>query len=427
MMDRFLFILIGTLVLISPPPICAQEADAEEPPPDHWSIIHAGTLLGIPGEAPNERQSIVIKNDRVDRVVAGYSTAGELALETADVIDLKEYFVLPGLIDVHVHLTAERGKTYSAPDEAKDLYRLTTGIVNARKTLQAGYTTVRNAGSPGFVIFALKDGIEAGDLEGPRMFVAGNTVRIGTDEGPGSCYSVETCRQAVRRQIAKGADFIKVYSTCSGAYPCSHQKAPPLFLMDELQAVVETARTRELKVGAHAHPTAGVNAALEAGVDSVEHGTFADEESISLFLQNGAYLVPTLMVQDLIRETLRDRPVEVQPVVESVIDQQPGRALEAYKAGVMIASGSDAGVVPHGKNARELEWYVDIGIPEMDAIVTATVNAAKLLAREKDLGTLEAGKFADVIAVSGNPLEEISALYEVEFVMKAGKVYKNDH
>ena len=133
------------------------------------------------------------------------------------------------------------------------------------------------------------------------------------------------------------------------------------------------------------------------------------------------------MVQDLIRETLLDRPVEVQPVVEYVIAQQPGRAYEAYKAGVMIASGSDAGIVPHGENARELEWYVDIGIPEMDAIVTATVNAAKLLDKEKDLGTLEAGKLADVIAVSGNPLEEISALYDVVFVMKAGKVYREGH
>jgi imidazolonepropionase-like amidohydrolase len=370
----------------------------------------------------------VIEGDRIDRIVAGYATADSLGLDGgADitVIDLREYFVLPGLMDMHVHLTGG-GAPAGMPDEADDVYRMTTGIVNARLTLRAGYTTVRNPGSSGWSIFALRDGVEAGDLEGPRMFVAGHTIRSSARDGSGSCYSVESCRQAVRRQIAMGADVIKVYATCSGSQPCAHKDAPGVFLMDELVAAIATARTRELKVAAHAHTTAGINMALEAGVDSIEHGSWLDERSYELLVETGAYLVPTLAVKDFVRESLAQRSPEDRARLEASINEHPRRVFEAFQAGAKIASGSDAGVSRHGKNARELEWYVDIGLTEMEAIVTATVNAADLLG-EPELGTLEAGKLADVIAVSESPLENISALTDVDFVMKGGTVYVGLH
>lgn len=403
--------------------LSAQDEEGEESG-DRFTIVHAGTLLRIPGEPPRDRQSIVINNDRIDRVVSGYASAESLDIDEAEIIDLKDHFVLPGLTDMHVHFTSGSLPS-SVPRDASDVYRMTRGIVNARKTLRAGYTTVRNPGATGWSIVALRDGINDGDLEGPRMFIAGHTIRIGTEGGSGSCFSVESCREAVRRQIQLGADFIKVYATCSGSQPCSHEKAPAVFLRDEIEAVVQTAHTRELKVAAHAHTTAGINLALESGVDSIEHGSWLDERSYELLTETNAYLVPTLMVRDMIQKRLDEG--EMTPArrarLERSQSEHPKRVAGAFEAGARIASGSDAGVVPHGENARELEWYVDIGLTEMEAIVTATVHAADLLGESEDLGTLEDGKFADIIAVAESPLEDIAALKEVAFVMKAGEVF----
>ena len=415
---RFPALLITLLALV-PSTAWSQAAGGSEA---RWTILHAGTVLPVPGEPPLTQQSVVIRGDRVDRLVPGYATAESLGLDPArvDVIDLTEYFVLPGLMDMHVHLTG--GVPNGVPPEAADLYRLTGGIVNARQTLRAGYTTVRNPGSTGWSIFALRDGVDAGDLEGPRMFVAGHTIRSSASDRSGSCYSVESCREAVRRQIGMGADFIKVYVTCSGTDPCAHPDAPALFLKDELVAAVETARTRELKVAAHAHTTAGINLALEAGVDSIEHGSWINERSYELLGQTGAYLVPTLAIKEVMRQRLDQQTPENRARLEASIREHPRRVFEAFQAGAKIASGSDATGSRNGENARELETYVNIGLTEMEAIVTATVNAAALLG-EADLGTLEAGKLADVIAVSENPLENISALTDVDFVMKGGTVY----
>ena len=419
MMKRYSSVVFGLVILLVASSSWGQEVS------DHWQVVHAGTLLSSPGQPPLQNQSLIIKNDRIDRIVSGFASPESLALDTAETIDLREYFVLPGLIDMHVHLTSERGTSLPGVEAGRDVYSMTLGIRNARKTLYAGYTTVRNPGSSGWSIFALRDGIEAGDIEGPRLYVAGHTIRIGTDGSSGACYSADSCRQAVRRQIAMGADFIKVYATCSGSQPCAHELAPAVFLLDELQAVVTTAKTRELKVAAHAHTTAGINLALEAGVDSIEHASWLNDTSYRLLLESGGYVVPTLMVKDMIRNGLDRRDPSTRMRLERSLVEHPRRVAEAYAAGVKIASGSDAGVVPHGRNARELEWYVDIGLSEMEAIVTATVNASALLGQSDHLGTLEPGKLADVIAVSASPLENISELLNVDFVMKAGQVYKH--
>ena len=419
MMRHYTLVVFGLVILSVASASWGQDAS------DRWRVVHAGTLLSSPGTLPLEHQTLVIKNDRVDRIVSGFATPESLDLSDAETINLQDHFVLPGLVDMHVHLTSDRGVSLPGVDAGRDVYSMTIGIRNARKTLHAGYTTVRNPGSAGWSIFALRDGIQSGDLEGPRLFVAGHTIRIGTDGSSGSCYSVDSCRQAVRRQIAMGADFIKVYATCSGAQPCAHEKAPAVFMLDELKAVVETAKTRELKVAAHAHTTAGINLALQAGVDSVEHASWLNDTSYDLLLESGGYVVPTLMVKDMIRRGLGNRDPATRARLERSLVEHPRRVAEAFAAGVKIASGSDAGVVPHGRNARELEWYVDIGLSEMEAIVTATVNAAALLGQSEHLGTLEPGKLADVIAVPESPLENISELFNVDFVMKAGKVYKN--
>ena len=274
-------------------------------------------------------------------------------------------------------------------------------------------------------IFALRDAIRDGNLDGPRIFASGHTIRIGADDGSGACASVESCRRATREQMDMGADVIKIYATCSGGKPCGHQDAPSVFLEDELRAVVETAASRELKVAAHAHGTAGIKLAVENGVSSVEHGSYNDEASRRAMRRNGVFLVPTLAVQDNIRRDIEEATDAMRDVMQGFLDNHGPRMLAAHDAGVRIAAGSDAGVTIHGNNARELELYVENGLSPEEAIVAATVNAAELLGQGDELGTIETGKVADLIAVGGNPLDDISILADVSLVIKEGRIVKN--
>lgn len=415
----------------------AMPARAEEAPAKaRWSVIQAGTLLAVPGKEPLRQQTILVQGDRIEQIRAGYLSPAELQHPEATLIDLREQFVLPGLMDMHVHLSVTPDQKRSLPDEAAnafrsdkvpqsaDVYSVIDAIENARKTLQAGYTTVRNPGGNGWAIYALRDAIADGRVEGPRVFTAGNIIAIGTAGLEGQCYSVESCTREVRHQIDLGADLIKIYASCSGGKPCGSQDAAPLFLEEELRAVVATAKTRGLKVAAHAHGTAVINAALAAGVNSIEHGSFNDARSHELFRKQGAYLVPTLMVEDRVAANYPKDSPAMKKVNEAFMQNHAKNIGAAYRAGVKIAAGSDSGIVPHGGNSRELEWYVQIGLTPMAAIETATVNAAGLLGREKELGTIEPGKYADIIAVAQSPLEDIHRLANVSFVMKAGQRFK---
>ena len=420
-----------------------EETDTEIDVVDtQWLVIHAGSLLAVPGEPPLSEKTVVIRDGRINRILDGYVLAAEAIEEepaaSVEFLDLSQAFVLPGLMDMHVHLSFEFGvdgqKSYGAAEEylmqfqtaRDDAYNFVTAIGNAHKTLDAGYTTVRNVGSMGWHIFALRDAIRDGNLEGPRIIASGHAIRIGADNGNGACASVESCRRATREQIDMGADVIKIYATCSGSKPCGYEGAPSVFLEDELNAVVEVAASRELKVAAHAHGTAGINMAAQSGVTSIEHGSYNDAESHKIMRKNGVFLVPTLAVQDNIRKDIENASGPMLEVMQGFLDNHGPRMFAAYKAGVQIAAGSDAGVTPHGKNARELELYVDYGLTPAEAVTAATVTAAQLIGMDDELGTIEAGKIADLIAVEVNPLIDIKALQNVSVVIKDGRIVKNE-
>lgn len=417
----------------------AAAAPVAAPARDKVKLIQAGWLLGVPGQQPQRERTVVVRNDRIERIDSGYTAPETIEGADVELIDLRDRFVLPGLMDMHVHLSSNsRGDApfkikYAADDlpgasveERDDVTHLVDAIGNARKTLMAGFTTVRDLGSAGWNIVALRDAVAAGKLDGPRILTAVSIIRPGAGTGPGACSGVESCRRVTRQQIDMGADLIKIYATCSGSLPCGLQYAPPVFLDDELKAIVETAHSRQLRVAAHAHGEEGIRAVLRAGVNSVEHGSYTPADALETFKKNGTFLVPTMSVHDNIEKDILTATGPMRAVMQNFLDKHGPRMMAAYRAGVKIAAGTDAGVSVHGENARELEYYVREGMPAADAIKAATVNAASLIGRDQDLGTIEKGKIADIIAVDADPLTDITALQHVDFVMKDGRIFRND-
>lgn len=414
------------------PGACAQDAD------DGLTVIHAGWLLAVPGEDPLSEQSILIRGERIESIEAGYVTP-----EGANIIDLSDDYVMPGFIDSHVHLQSELGPgrrfnrfTMSASDLAFD------GAVNAGTTLRAGFTTVQDVGGSFEASLALRDAINDGDVAGPRMRIAGSAVTptgghadvngfsldvLHTFASETACNGEAQCREAVRSLIRGGADVIKITAT-GGVLSDTAAGVEQQFFDDELNAIVEAAHMMGRRVTAHAHGVTGINSFLESGGDSIEHGTYLDRESIRLMRRNGAYLVPTVLAGvtvaemaetvDFMTDNQRAKSREVGPVMLDM-------ARRAHEGGVMIAFGTDSGVSRHGLNAREFELLVDAGLTPMEAIVTATINASRHVQMDGDIGTIEAGKLADIIAVDGNPLDNISELRDMDFVMKGGEVYLN--
>ncbi len=404
------------------------------------TIIHAGELLAVPGEATRTRQTVVIEDERIIEVRNGYSEAAEFAGEVT-VIDLKDQFVLPGLMDAHVHLQGELG-----PKNDSDRLKMSSqqiemrSVMFAMRTLLAGFTTVRDAGSSSLEMYALRDGIRNGWVDGPRIIAAGGVGITGghadisgvspdlmdlyTSENV--CNGPYDCRRATRNTIKYGADWIKITST-GGVLTDRATGTGQQMEMDELREVVLAAKRMGRKVASHAHQEDGIIAALEAGVDSIEHGSYAGPESIKLFIETGAYLVPTLLAGETVVQMAKTSDFMSPAIREKAI--ATGAAMKSnfyksYKAGVKIAFGTDSGVSKHGLNAREAVLMVNAGMPEMEVIKTATVNTADLLDMSSDIGTIEAGKYADIIAVDASPLADIEELLDVKFVMKGGKVYK---
>lgn len=404
-------------------------------------IIHAGTLLAVPGEKPLSQQSLIIKDGRVQEVKAGYINAADIG-DDAKVIDLKDSFVMPGLMDMHVHLQGELG-----PNNDSERLRMSDADVAmqsahfAKKTLMAGFTTVRDLGaqSPQH-IYALRDAIAKGWLDGPRIVASGGVAVTG---GHGDvdgmrhdllekytsktiCDGPYDCRRATRRAIKFNADVIKITST-GGVLSDTDTGTGQQMADDELREVVDAAHALGRKVASHAHEAEGINAALRAGVDSIEHGSYADKESIKLFKKNGTYLVPTLLAGDTVKQ-MAEKSNFMSPAIKEKAIRVGGDMMDnfskAYRAGVNIAFGTDSGVSRHGINAEEAVLMTKAGMSEMDVLQSATVNAAKLIGQSKTLGTLEPGKYADIIATNGSPLADIKELLDVDFVMKAGKVYK---
>lgn len=417
-MQKIVFALF--LVLCSISAAFAQEnnEDIKEQEVRDVKIIHAGTLLSIAGEDPLNEQSIIVEDGKITAVTDGYVDNDGTDDAEITIIDMSDKFVMAGMMDVHVHL-ASRGDN---PAE----YAL-NGVKNARKTLMIGFTTVRDLGAADDTIFKLRDGIEDGDLVGPRIFAAGNIIGVGGRENGKECNGPESCRKTTRDMITSGADWIKIYSSCSGGRLCSHEDGSPMFFDDEIKAITEVAKKYDVKVAAHSHPRDSALQVLEHGVSSIEHGSFINEEAMETMIRDHVYFVPTVSVMDMIEEDIADP--ESDPIMvaheKKFLANNPPTILEAYKKGVPIATGTDAGVVEHGKNYREIERFVELGIPNMDALKMTTVNAADLLEKSDELGTIEKGKIADIIAIDGNPLVTIEDIEKVVFVMKDGKIYKD--
>jgi len=403
--------------------------------------VDCGRLLDVQKGAWRERVSIVIENGSIVSVGPMTQAAGN--------VDLSRHSCLPGLIDMHVHLTSE---TQPAVDAYRDrlaanpadmAYR---SVKYAERTLMAGFTTVRDLGAADNLNISLKRAIAAGEVPGPRMFTAGKSLattgghadptnnlshflseKIGTP-GPteGVLNSPEEARQAVRTRYKDGADLIKVTAT-GGVLSQAASGHNSQYTEDELRAVVSTAKDYGFRVAAHAHGAEGMKRALRVGVDSIEHGTLMDDEVIALFKKGGGWYVPTISAGRYVADKAKEPnyySALVRPKAAAIGPQLQATFGRAYKAGVKIAFGTDAGVFPHGENAKEFGYMVEAGMTPIDAIRSATVNAAILLDQPKRLGAIDAGFAADIIAVEGDPLQDVKVLEQVKFVMKDGVVYK---
>lgn len=431
------------LCCLAPLPVTAAEP---------LTIIHAGELLAVPGQPVLQQQSILVKDGAILKVVAGFVNASAVQKADADVrvVDLSNQFVLPGLIDLHVHITMQPlpGEDLRAVTES-DADLALTGAQNARLTLAAGFTTIVDLGRPGTpgheaAAFALRDAINDGKVPGPRILVSGSPLsatsqsrrplfRDEVEQVVGAvavCDGADPCRRAVREQVRKGADIISFYSSGSLLYPRPVGQA---MTDDEMRAIVETAHNLGRKVIADGHHAPGIEAAVRAGVDSVDSIHYASDETFQLILNSGVYMQSHIYA---IAAAVGDTPETLHegivwwhptPVLERIFDikMHPFAVERGYRAGIRkIALATDAGNFPHGDNARDLVEYVKHGVPEMFAIQAATVNAAGVLGLSDSIGTIEAGKQADIIATANSPLKDMSELTRVQFVMRNGTVYK---
>ena len=403
------------------------------------TYVHAGRLIDVPGKSVRGPSTIVIDNGRIVSVTDGLARVEP----GVPFIDLSSKTVLPGLIDSHVHLSSDRGGEQALLADVRDdtpLHAFETQM-NGMKTLRAGFTTVRNLGDDGGMTMALREAVKRGWVQGPRIVDAAQSISTtgGHMDGRGAlnddlvekwqpdpenlCDSVESCRRVVRRQIDRGADVIKFATT--GGVNSGTGLATRMF-EDEAKALVDTAHAYGRKVAVHAHGADGIKLALRAGADSIEHGTVMDDEIIQRMKARGTYYVPTLSTVNGYLERLAKDPNAYTPEVRKQIDWRigiTGQSLaKAYPAGVKIAFGTDAGVSKHGRNADEFELMVKFGMPPAEAWKAATVNAADLLGLSSEIGTIEPGKSADIIAVTGDPLQDVRVLKKVEFVMARGDV-----
>ena len=401
------------------------------------SVIHAGKLLDVKTGTTLPDQAIVIEGDTITSV--GPMSAIRLSGNESR-IELGNATVMPGLIDAHTHLTFDPQFGYeslaiSVPREAL------IGAKNARVTLEAGFTTVRNVAADGYADVALRDAINAGDVPGPRMLVSGPALGItgghcDNDLLPfeyhateiGVADGVEQVQHKVREVIKYGADLIKVCAT-GGVLSKGDDPNASQYTLEEMKAIVADAHRLGRKVAAHAHGAQGVIWASEAGVDSVEHGHLMNDDAIAVLKKNGTYLVPTLYLIDWQRAhaAQANLPAFLRAKMELVSTVGKQNVQKAIKAEVKIGMGTDAAVYPHGLNAHELEVYVQLGMTPLQAIQSATINDADLLGWKDKVGALETGKWADIIAVDGDPLHDITTLQRVKFVMKGGQVVKNDY
>mgnify|MGYP001637456021 FL=1 len=408
---------------------------AEQP----TKFVQVGRLLADPASGRVLRdKTLVIRGNQVVEIRDGFVGEG-------NIVDLRSAFVLPGLIDSHVHLGSEQSPnsrldrvTMSNADQAM------VGARHARRTLNAGFTTVADLGGANESIFALRDAVRRGDVPGPRIIAAGSPVSVHGGHGDANgyredilhvmsnesvCSGAEDCRRAVRTQVRAGADIIKITAT-GGVLSNTAAGLNQQFTQDELASIVEVAHRMGRQVTAHAHGVDGINAFLQAGGDSIEHGTYLDDESMRLFKANGAWLVPTLLAGDFVARVASSpdnffTPAQTAKALEAgpkMLDM----AARAHRGGVRIAFGTDSGVSAHGDNAQEFALLVRAGLTPLEAIQSATVGAAEHLKISGEAGRIAPGMPADLIAVTGDPLTDVTELERVRFVMKSGQVFRQD-
>jgi imidazolonepropionase-like amidohydrolase len=403
------------------------------------TVIHAGHLIAAPGEERvREQVSIIVRGDEIVAIEDGFIEAAD-----AELVDLSDHWVMPGFIDAHVHITNEQGpgRRISAFTEGP-ADRAIDGVLYARRTLMAGFTTVQDVGGNIEALRALRSGIEDGDVIGPRLRIAGGAVTPTGGHGdingwavhilrqsgsPYACNGADDCARAVRQLVQEGADVIKITAT-GGVLSSTGAGVEQQFFQEELEAIVGAAHMMGRRVTAHAHGVTGVNAFLRAGGDSIEHGTYLDDESIRLFRRNDAILVPTVMAGVWVADQADAgwmtsfQAAKARTVGPQMLDM----VRRAHEGGVTIAFGTDSGVSAHGDNAQEFGLYVDAGMSEMEAIATATITGAIHVGLEDEIGRIAPGFIADIVAVDGDPLEDIDELLDVDFVMARGTVHKNE-
>ena len=405
------------------------------------TLIHAGKAFTGTSSTLLEKVTIVVDGNKIKAIQKGFVEAGE----GDEVIDLKGHTVMPGLMDMHVHLSSQHGgpQTYLERFSLNEADYALRGANYALVTLEAGFTTVRNLGDSYNETIALRNAISKGIATGPRIYTGGKSIAttgghadpsngfahlLRPDVGPtqGVVNGEVEAREAVRARYQDGADVIKITAT-GGVLSVAKSGQNPQFMTDELDAIVQTAKDYGMTVAVHAHGKEGMKRAIEAGVDSIEHGTYMDDEIRALMKKKGTYYVPTILagkfvaekakIDGFFPELVRPKAAAIGPLIQKTFER-------AHKAGVKIAFGTDSGVSAHGDNAKEFALMVAAGMTPANALLSATVNSAELLGISDILGTLSEGKLADIVAVSGNPLEDISVMESVSFVMKDGVVYK---
>jgi imidazolonepropionase-like amidohydrolase len=429
--------LIAALALAAAVPALAQTS---APKPPKITYIHAGTLLDQPGKAPRGNSTIIVRDGKIAEIREGFATPES----SATLVDLSRSYVLPGLIDMHVHFYSS-GYPLQARLEAttKDLEdAFVMAAANARKTLDGGFTTVRDLGGEPRGVRALRDAIARGEFAGPTIVNAGRMISVTAGHGDANglkreyahaereeadnlCNGADECRRATRAQIFTGAEVIKFAASGGvGSNIAGGLEAQMTF--EEMKAIVDTAHAFGRRVTAHAHGKSGVDMAIRAGVDSIEHGSYLDDETIRLFKDKGVWLVPTKHAfESVIRQARAgERPPASAAKAEEVAKVVDASHRRAVAAGVKIAFGTDSGVGPHGTNALEFVYMNQIGMKPMDTIKDATIDAATLLGRSDRVGAIAPGMDADIIAVDGDPAADLTRLQKVDFVMHRGAVHK---